>query len=97
MAMTYTDSAGLMTDSVFRGRVKVACLKYADYIHHEANTTPAHTSRLRWAQQAYQSPDETAARVQPPTVMDQAVQEAGATITDEALQSAVEGVVNTFI
>jgi hypothetical protein len=97
MAMTYDDSAGLTQDPAFRGRVKIACLKYADYVHNEAPGTPGHTSRLRWAQQTFQSPDAVAAQIQPPTVMDAAVQDAGATITDAALQSAVEGVINKFI
>jgi hypothetical protein len=98
MAMTYPESAALMVDPDFRGRVKVACLKYADYIHNEGPGTPGHTSRLRWAQQTFQSPDSVAAQTQPPVVMDVAVQDAGgAAITDAALQSAVEGVVNKFI
>ena len=44
--MTYTESAALMTDSAFRGRIKVAALKYADSILTEVETTPAHNTRL---------------------------------------------------
>ena len=32
MALTYENSAALMNDMVFRGRVKVAGLKYSSYI-----------------------------------------------------------------
>jgi hypothetical protein len=86
-----------MRDPDFQGRVKVACLKYADSIMIEAANTPGHTSRLRWAQQTFQSPDQVAQQLQPPTVMDPAVQTAGAAITDAPLQAAVEGVVNKIV
>lgn len=92
--MTYTESAALMVDIEFRGRIKVACLTYAKYIMDEAGSTPAHNSRMKWAGQTYQSPDQVAQQVQHPTVMDAAVQADGAAITDSGLQSAVEKVVN---
>ena len=95
--MTYTESAALMTDPDFRGRVKVAALKYADSITNEETTTPAHSARYRWAQQCFSQPDYTAGQLQPPTVMDSAVQTAGAEVTDEALQGAVESVVNKML
>lgn len=95
--MTYEESAALMTDIEFRGRVKVACLKYADSILNEPNTIPAHNTRLRWAQQCGQQPDMTAQQIQPMVVMDPAVQEDGADITDIALQGAVESVVNKIM
>lgn len=64
--LTYEESAALMNDMAFRGRVKVGCLKYADYIFNEANTTPAHNTRMRWATTTVQSPDVVAAGIQPP-------------------------------
>jgi len=95
--MTYEESAALMQDIVFRGRVKVAVLKYADSIMIEAASVPGHTSRLRWAQSAFQAPDQVAGQTQPPVIMDPAVQTAGAAITDLALQGAVEGVINKTV
>lgn len=95
--MTYEESAALMQDIVFRNRVKVACLKFADYIMAEAQNTPAHNTRMRWATDATRQPDLTAQQIQPPTVMDGAVQAAGAEITDAALQSSVETVVNKLM
>jgi hypothetical protein len=95
--MTYEASATLMTDLAFRGRVKVSCLKYADSILGEATTTPAHNTRQRWAQTCFQQPDQVAAQVQPPVVMDPAVQEAGAEIEDVALQGSVETVINKMM
>lgn len=99
MALTYQESATLMGDFDFRGRIKVACLKFADSIIGELPSTPAHNSRYKWAQQAMQAPEATAQQVQPPTVMDSAVQTAGvdangkSLITDAALQGSVEAVV----
>jgi len=86
-----------MGDVELRNRIKVAVLTYASYILNEGTGVPAHTSRVRWAQQVYQSPDSVAAQVQPPVVMDGQVQLDGAAITDAALQTAVEGVVNKLI
>jgi hypothetical protein len=94
--LSYDQSAQLTTDYTFRGRVKVACLKFATSIQDEASTVPAHTSRLRWAQNCYVQPDQVAGQVQNPTVLDPAVQSAGSGIDDAALQAAVEGVVGTF-
>jgi len=95
--MTYDESAALMKDPAFIGRVKVACLGYATYIFDEPVTTPAHNSRLRWAQNTMIQPDSVAQGVTPPTVMDTAVQDAGPAIEDAALQSAVENTVNKLL
>lgn len=91
--MTYEESSQLMNDPVFKGRVKVAALKYADSITIEPTSTPAHSSRYRWAQACFANPDFTAQQLQPPVVMDAAVQTAGAAVEDAALQGAVETVV----
>ncbi len=95
--MTYEESAALMTDIAFRGRVKVACLKYADSIMGEDSTVPAHNTRERWAIGTMQNPEMVAAQIQPPVVMDAAVQTDGAEITDAALQGSVEAVVNKLL
>jgi len=95
--MTYSESAALTTDPDFRGRVKIACLKFADSIMIEASSVPAHNARMRWSVTTMQSPDMVAMQIQPPTVMDPAVQQDGAAVTDAALQAAVEGVVNKLL
>ncbi len=97
MALTYADSAALMSDLEFRGRVKVAALKFADSIINEPTSTTAHNSRYKWAQQTFQQPDMAALLIQNPVVMDPAVQADGAAVTDVALQGAVEAVVNKMI
>jgi hypothetical protein len=103
MALTYAESAALMKDAAFIDRVKVACLKYADFILNEAPNTPGHSSRYRWAQQTTSNPDSAAQMTTPPTVMDSAVQNAGldtegtSAITDAALQSSVETVINRLL
>lgn len=97
MPLTYEESASLMADFAFRGRIKVACLSYSTYILNEPPSTDGHSARYRWAQQVVQVPEQVATSVQPMVVMDAAVQDAGADITDAALQSAVEGVVNKVL
>jgi hypothetical protein len=97
MALTYQESADLMKDAVFVSRIKVACLTFADYILGEANTVPAHNTRMRWAQNVMQNPDGTAQNIAPTVVMDPVVQEQGSAITDPDLQTAVETAVNKLL
>lgn len=95
--MTNEESAALMADMTFRGRIKVSCLKFATSILDEASTVQGHSARYRWAQTAASIPDQEAARVQPMVVMDGQVQLDGANITDAALQTTVETVVSKFL
>jgi hypothetical protein len=97
MALTYEQSADLMNDQTFRGRIKVACLKYADYISGEAAATPAHVTRQKWAQQTFAMPDAAAGQITPTVVMDAAVQQDGAAVTDAVLQSATENAINKMM
>ena len=95
--MTYTESNALMNDMEFRGRIKVAALKYADSIMNEGNAVAAHNSRMKWAQTCITQPDMMAANLQPPVCMDAAIQTDGADVTDAALQGAVETTVNRML
>ena len=95
--MTYEESAALMKDAAFVSRIKVACLNYAAYISDEAVSVPAHTSRMRWAQNTMLNPDAAAMQVTPSTVITGQVQTDGGAITDAALQTSVESVVNKLI
>jgi hypothetical protein len=97
LMLTQEESDALMNDLKFRGRVKVCCLKYSTYIMDEANTVPAHNTRMKWAATVVQSPDAVAQQMTPSVVMDSNVQTAGADITDPALQSAVETTVNKLL
>lgn len=97
MALSYTESATLMTDINFRNRIKVASLKFADYISGEGNTVPAHNTRMKWAQSVVNAPDTVAGNIQPSVVMDPAVQDQGSTISDPDLQQAVETTVNYLL
>ena len=94
MALTYAQSATLMKDPAFIDRVKVAVLKYASFILVEATNVPQHHARLRWALAALVGPDSVAQIVAQPTVMDAQVQTDGSAITDVALQTSVETVLN---
>jgi hypothetical protein len=95
--MTYDESNALMSDAAFKGRVKVAVLKYAGSIMIEASNVPAHNTRERWAVNTMINPDGTAAQIQPPTVMDPAIQAAGCDATDDEVQGAVETAVNKLL
>lgn len=95
--MTYEESAALMNDFQFRGRIKVAALKYAAYIMDEASDVPAHSTRVRWAADTYRNPEMASQTLHSPVVMDSQVQTDGAAITDSNLQSAVEKVVNDLM
>jgi hypothetical protein len=95
--ITYEEAAALTTDLVFRGRVKIACIKFAYYILDEAVSIPAHNSRVKWANRTLSQPDQVALEVQNNVVVDAKVQESGATITDVDLQSAVETTVNKML
>lgn len=95
--MTYEESAQLMIDQTFRGRIKVAMLKYASFIQNEPPSTQGHSARYRWAQEAGKHPDENAGQLQPMVVMDPEVQTQGAAIGDPALQSSVEAVINKIV
>ena len=95
--MTYQESAALMNDFEFRGRIKVSALKFADSIMIEAGTVPAHNTREKWALNTMQNPEMVAAQLQPPVVMDAQVQTDGKEITDSALQVSVETVVNKMM
>ncbi len=97
MTLTYQESSDLMNDAAFKGRVKIACLHFATYIVGEGPAVPAHTTRVRWAQGVFVSPEAAANQVTPVVVMDAAVQQDGAAITDTALQSAVENSINKMI
>lgn len=97
MALDYAASAELMKDQAFIDRVKVACLKYADFILNEQPSTPAHSTRIRWAQSTTESPDHAAQTITPPVVMDAQVQTDGAAITDAALQTTVETTINRLM
>lgn len=94
MSLDYLTTAALMHDADFINRTKVACLHYASYINGEADTVPAHNTRMRWANQTFNSPDQSAVMVMPILVMDERVQADGTAITDADLQVAVETSVN---
>jgi hypothetical protein len=98
MAMTQEESAALMNDATFRGRVKVCCLVYANGISAEASTTPAHNTRFKWAQNCFMNPEQVAVQITPPTVMNVNVQDAGgAAVLDADLQAAVQSVVDAIM
>lgn len=101
--MSDDESQALMTNIPFRGRIKVESLKYADSIFLEPTSTPAHNTRLRWANDTFRAPDVAANLIQPSVTMDPAVQAAGidtdgdSLITDALLGGAVQAAVNKLL
>jgi hypothetical protein len=94
--MTNEESDILTNDVVLRGRIKIALLKFITYVLAESKETPAHATRLRYAQKTALQPAQAAMDIQPMVVMDPTVQ-ANWPVTDEQLQSAVETVINTVV
>jgi hypothetical protein len=97
MALSLLQSAALMQNMTLRNRIKVACMRFADYVLNEPPDTPARNARQRWATNAISSPDTVASQVQPSAVMDPNVQAAGEDVTDQDLQSAVEAAVQRML
>lgn len=97
MALTYADSAALMNDPSFISRIKIACLRFAEYVANEDTNVPAHNTRMRWAVGAIQAPDSAAAAITPMVVMDPNVQAEGGAISDADLQTAVETALNKLM
>ena len=97
MALTYEESAALIDNMVFRSRTKIACLHYATYITDEPANTPAHSTRIKWAQQTLIAPDVAVMNIMPTLVMDDQVQLDGVAITDAALQLATERSINKLL
>lgn len=97
MAITYEETSALMKNETFRGRVLVACTKYAAYISDEQPNVPAHPTRYKWALNTLTNPEVAVTQVIPTVVWDGAVQADGAAVTDAALQSAVEIAIQKLI
>jgi len=96
--MTYEETFNLTKDQVFRGRVSVACVHFANYIVDEPSTTPAHSTRIKWAQNTLIAPDVAVQNCIATVVNDDKVQEAGgAAVTDPDLQMAVETSINKLL
>ena len=89
MALSLADSAILMMDSTFRGRVKVAALKYAQYLQLQPSLS---NSKSNWIRSTISSPDQTAATLTPAVVMNPNVQGPGADVDDANLSAAVQAV-----
>jgi len=95
--LSYQQSNYLMSNLNFQGRVKVSCLMYAQTIALEPTSTPAHNTRLRWANSVYQNPMQVATQITPPVVTNPNVQQEGSAISDEGLQAVVQVEVDSLM
>jgi len=112
MAMTSEESAYLMTELTFKGRVRVYLITYANTILNEPTTTSRHKSGVDWSEETIRNSDQRAFTYQPAVVMDPGIQQAGliddpndtntpprkiSAATDLQLEAAVQAVVNKSI
>ena len=97
MALDYAATSALMGNQGFRDRIKIGCLKYADYITNEGPSVNAHWTRLKWAQMTLSSPESAVQQIMPLVVMDAQTQLDGDAITDAALQPVIESAVNKLM
>lgn len=96
MALTQDESATLMNDFTFRGRVKVCIITYAQYLR-EQTASPLRGSQATWCAQAQGQPDAMAAQLTPLVVLNPNVQAAGGAVTDIDLQAATQAVVDEMV
>jgi len=112
MAMTSDESAYLMTELSFKGRIRVFLISYAETILNEPTSTPRHKSGVDWAVETHRNSDARAMQIQPTVVMDPGIQQAGlmddhndtnpvkrkiSAATDQQVDAAVQAVVNKTI
>lgn len=94
MALSFAESAELINNLDFRGRVKVAALQYAAYLATVAGNS---NSKQQWAQRTLQMPDQTAQTLVGPVVMNTNVQSLGANIDDQNLAASVQVVADMMM
>lgn len=106
MPLDYKQSAQLRTSLIFQGRIASAAMKWADSIL--ANTAVDITQTVKrkevnYAQETILSLNAKAQTLQPAVVQDGAIQQADltaegdSTVTDTALQGAVEAAIRKVI
>lgn len=93
--MNYAELSQLMTDPAFRGRIKVAILTYSIRILQDQGSYS--NAVLRWANQAFRAPDQTAQASQANVCMEPAIHGQGANVDDGALQFSVENAVQKIV
>ena len=87
---TYLELANLATDAEFVKRLTYAVAKFASYILDEAENTPNHKARVKWASSAILNPSGVAQAVAPAVCLNEDVTYGLAEVLDPALQTAVE-------
>ncbi len=87
---TYLEATNLAQDADFLKRVTHAVAKFAVYILDEAEATPNHKARVRWASSAVLNPAGVAGAIAAAVTLDQNVDYGLANVTDADLQTAVE-------
>lgn len=86
--LSLEQSSQLMNNPAFRGRVKIAAMKFALLILQGAGQSQA---RLKWAQNTIGNPELSGANAMGVVTVQSQVQTAGSEITDEQLDAATVG------
>jgi hypothetical protein len=99
--MTHLELLVALQDSVLLNRTKTACIIAAQIIGDEAEATPNHANRMKWAKQVVANPGAEAPAMLGMVLAKNIGQTLAsvlsiAVITDAILQTAVNGQVNTL-
>ncbi len=93
---TYNELLTLATDSDLIARTRVACVVAAYDVGVEVDTTPNHAARVEWSKRVFSNPEFEASRMLWILLaMNKALTVAQIkAVSDEDLQTAVDGAVN---
>lgn len=95
---SYIELYQLRDDATFQRRVEFARFYLANYIRNEDPQTPNHESRYAWALNCLNGQlSMPVAQVALLACLDPAVRQDGAAVTDAALQTAVEYLIDVMI
>jgi hypothetical protein len=107
MALDYKQSSELRINPIFMGRIGTAALRWSSSILSNSSldiSTGTARRKIKFAEDVYANPVIQAQKLQPGVVQDPAVQSedidpnnGDSTITDPALQSAVEATIDKII
>lgn len=94
MALPYLDLYKLVQDAAFQQRTQFALWRAANVVMREDTGTPNHAQRLAWAKETLRGPTQQMTSVITRVSTTGAVYNTGAAVSDDDLQTIVNGLVN---
>ncbi len=94
MALLYTELAKLAKDGPFGVRIQFALWRAANRVRVESAATPNHAERLVWAKRELQGPSPQFTATMNLVLTTGSVFNTGAAVTDDQLQSVIDGLVD---